>query len=292
VRHIRWTILIIAILAAGGCDSKPVATNTVESSTNTVESSVASKTYTLPSEAFLDATAERGPEGEVFITCSTNLPDTLRIGVELPDIKSRETVKDRPGIRQFTLLLQDLEMIVKDGRFRSHGFMANKYPIRPGKYNVHFIAHFNGAWQTREMLNVVGSGGKHLKGKIFKKEDPDVIDSDLILDYTATILFPPRSLESQAIDLVKEAILTVPGKGRSATNIQENLELFMGMGSAVRPTKGWSAKAEKGKTFLVVFTFMDGHLGEQEAIWSANLETKTVQYVNKYAKMFSWTPNY
>lgn len=258
---------------------------------DTIQAPVKSKEYVLPSNASLDATAERGPEGQIFITGSTNLPNNLRIGVEIPGIKWQETVKDRQGRRKGTHFSQDLQMIIQDGRFRSHSFLANKDPIPPGKHKVQFIARFNGAWQTKEMLNLVGAGGKHLRGKIFKKQDPDVIDSDLILDYTTTLLFPPLSLESQAIDLVKKAILTVPGQGRSATNIQKNVEFYMGF-PELSPGKGWSAKADKGKTYQVTFDFINGKLGESQAIWSVDMETRRVQYVNKYAKNFSWTPSH
>jgi hypothetical protein len=245
--------------------------------------------YALPSDAFIKATAERGPEGQIFITGSTNLPNTLRIGVTIPDFKWKHTIKNWKGLPQVvTSWPEDINIIVQDGHFRSNGFMGNKEPSPPGKYKVQFIAYFNGNWQSKEMLNLVGAGGKNLHGKIFRKQDPDVIDSDLILDYRTTLSFSSLSLESQAIDLVKKSVLTVPGQGRSATNIQENVDWYIGMPGLSRG-KGWSAKAETGKTYQVSFDFIDGKERSQ-AIWSADLETKKVQYVNKAAKLFSWTP--
>lgn len=244
----------------------------------------------LPSEPFLEATAERGPEGQIFITGTTNLPNGLTIGVEIPSIKWKETYKDRRGRQQVALLYsQDLKVIIQNGRFRSKGFMININPYPPSKHKVSFTAYFNGAWQSKEMLQIVGDGGKKLQGKLFKKHDPDVIDSDLILDYTITLLFPPLSPESAAIDLVKKAVLTVPGLGRSATNIQENITWAL-QPPGTSPGNGWSAKAEKGKTYLVAFDFIDGKAGHTQAIWSADMGTKKVQYINKYAKIFSWSP--
>jgi len=285
-----WSVLILAILIAG-CDSKPVATNTNEPP-------VATAKYTLPSEASLDATAIRGPIGEIFINGSTNLPNSLRFEVKIPDVQWTETVMGRDGSsHQFKHRPNDFKVIIQEGgRFESRGLLAaNNKPIPPGKHKVYFFAIFNGNWQTKEMLKLVGDGGKNLHGKIFRKEDNDVIDSDLLLDYTMTLSFPPLvplAPESQAIDLVKNAILTVPGRGRSATNIQENVDLYMGSSpklSGLTPI-GWSAKAEKGKTYLVTFDFIDAVAGPSQAVWSADLETKKVQYVNKLAKMFSWTP--
>ena len=43
-----------------------------------------------------------------------------------------------------------------------------------------------------------GDGGKKLNGKIFKKQDPDVIDSDLTVDYVVAVPFPPISPETRA----------------------------------------------------------------------------------------------
>ena len=81
----------------------------------------------------------------------------------------------------------------------------------------------------------------------------------------------------------------MPGRGRSATNVQENIDLFM-KSPGLSLGKGWSAKAEQGKTYVVTFDFKDGKAGPAQAVWSADLETKKVQHVNKYAKIFSWTP--
>ena len=52
-------------------------------------------------------------------------------------------------------------------------------------------------------FSLVGYGGKNLRGKIFKKEDPDVVDSDMVLDYAVPLMFPPLSPETS--DLSKSA---------------------------------------------------------------------------------------
>lgn len=111
------------------------------------QSPVKTEKYVLPSEVFLSATAERGPEGQIFITGSTNLPNGLRIGVELPGLKLKQSVKDPQGGRRLvTFFPQDLNMIIQHGRFRSRDFFANNDPIPYGKHKVHFVAYFNGAW--------------------------------------------------------------------------------------------------------------------------------------------------
>jgi hypothetical protein len=59
----------------------------------------------------------------------------------------------------------------------------------------------------------------------------------------------------------------------------------------VRPAKGWSAKSGNADTYEVAFDFINGKAGEAQAIWSVNLKTGSVKYVNEAAKLFSWTPN-
>ena len=110
-----------------------------------------------------------------------------------------------------------------------------------------------------------------------------------------TVSLPPPvpvSAETNAINIVKHAILTVPGKGRSATDIEENLNLFMTPGTGVTAAKGWSATAAGPNLYNASFDFNDGGNGERQAIWSVNIVTKQVKYVNEAAKTFSWTPNY
>jgi len=119
-----------------------------------------------------------------------------------------------------------------------------------------------------------------------------MIDSDKVLDATFTVALPPVRPETAAIRIVKHAILTVSGMGRSATDIEENLDLFTKPGKGVKRGKGWSATPAGANLYNVVFDYMDGSKGEQQAIWSVNTATKQVKYVNESAKLFSWTPNY
>lgn len=159
--------------------------------------------------------------------------------------------------------------------------------MRPA--NTESTSFFNGAWQSKEILKITGEGGSKLHGKLFKKTDPDVVDSDVRLDQELVLVFPQLTPESQAINLVKAAVITVPGRGRSATNIQQNVQLFMKT-PGLSVGKGWSAKLQEENTYLVTLDFINGQLGPSQAIWSADVVTKKVQYINKYAKDMSWVP--
>lgn len=165
-------------------------------------------------------------------------------------------------------------------------------PFPQGKYNVHFESCFNGFWQTPEVLSALGGeGGKTLNGKILVKTDPDVIDSPKVVDYLVVLAFPPISPTATAISLVREAVLTEPGKGRSAGDVQANIDLYMSS-PGLKTTTGWSATAKGSSAFDVSYGFVDGDNGEQKAVWTVNSSTKQVKYINEYAKEFSWTPNY
>lgn len=292
MRVLAFSVLLTCIVLWTACqrDGYRAVESTPASQTPT------SQNYQLPSEISLETIAERGPEGQIFLSGSTNLPDGLKVGVEIPGISWKESSKDYQGhVRLATRYSTDANMIIHGGHFRSNGFLMNKTPYPAGQSKVHFFAFFNAAGQSKEILTLIGKGGKKLEGKLFRKTDPDVIDSDLALDYVVAVTFPPLPQvppESEAINLVKKAILTVPDLGRSSMTVQENIDFFMGASyMGISEGKGWSAKADTGNTYMVTFDYTDGPTAEEsQAIWSADLVTKKVQYVNTNAKGFSWMP--
>jgi hypothetical protein len=263
---------------------------------NNSASNVERAKYILPSDLFIKAKARRGSEGEVFIDGTTNLPDGLTFDVQIPSAQIGPKV------------------VVQKGQFHSTGFMVKSpnpnfrsemstwpdakelrfitVPIPPGKKKVRFTAYFNSQWQAADVLNIIGDGGKNLTGEMFKKTDPEVVDSNRTLDYSQEVELPPLPLEAEAINLVKRAVLTVSGMGKSATDVEHNIDLNMKTPGFHRG-KGWSANSAGEKTYTVSFDFItDDKQGEHQAVWSVNLATRKVDYVNMAAKNLSWTPNY
>lgn len=243
--------------------------------------------YTMPAEITLEVSAERGNGGEIFIVGSTDLPDGVKIGAEVPFGKKR--------------LGQDFNIYIRGGKFRSSGFGAGSDPLRPGKYRVHLFSHFNEAWQTPEILKIVGRSGNNLPlGPFVKLDDPNLMDSDKLLDHTATVYFPPlvkapppppvpRQTDAErAINLVKKAILVVDGS-RSSETVENGFNFYM-KDPEIRMGSGWSARPSDTGEYTVVLSFMDGKAGPTDAIWTADLRTGKVQYPNKAAKAFSWIP--
>jgi hypothetical protein len=264
------TVLAVLVFFMGCQKNGPLAVLHLRGLTSTP--------YALPSDFFLHASAQRQDEGEVVILGDTNLPDGLKMGVEIHD---QRWPPDR-----------DFEILVDHRQFRSRGFINRKVPYSPGKYRVHFLAYFNGTWQKPRLLELIGDGGTKLKpGRLFRLEDPDLIDSDKMLDFWQTIAFPSLSKEIQAISLVKSAVLTTPEGRRSADTVENTIKEFMDPPS-VEPARGWSAAKIQHEEYRVLFDFIDGKLGEKQAIWSANLATRQVHYINKSAKILSWLPNH
>jgi hypothetical protein len=274
------------------------------SCSDTPSPTLAAKPYVPPAALNLDAHTARMDDGRVVISGTTNLPDGLKMWIEVQE--------GRLPLGAPKVVASDDNVIVKDGKFVSNplwlavpntrftrkGWPKNievnnrLKPFPEGKFKVHFESMFNGAWQTSQVLTALGGeDGKKLKGLILRATDADVIDSPMAVDYLLTLPVPPIPPGAKAINLVRAAILTVPGNGRSAGDVQANVDLFISS-PGLSAGKGWTARAKSPAFYYVSYDFIDGDKGEQQALWTANLTTGEVKYENKYGKMFSWTPDY
>jgi hypothetical protein len=267
---------LCTIVVVAGCSSpsEPVATS--------------GKTlYTMPAEILVEVKAERDITGKVFIDGSTNLPNGTKVGVEVESVVS--------GKKR---LAQDFEIFISGGKFRSEGFTAGGSALPAGKHTVRLLSHFNNAWQTDEIIRIVGKDGANLPvGRFIRLDDPNLVDSDRLLDYTSDIHFPPVTKAAspskptdadRAIVLVKNAILVVDGS-RSSETVENGFKLYM-KSPEIRMGNGWSANSGEDGVFTVSLSFIDGKAGLTDAIWTADLKTGKVQYRNKPAKYFSWIP--
>jgi hypothetical protein len=266
--------------------------------------------YTLPPELILGAHAVRGPEGELYIVGSMNFPDGMKMWVNVgaPDvIASDDDVQVYNSKFETRALWQRIPNPFFNSRMAKFPDGAKlkfrRVPLRAGRYEVHFEADFNSGWQRPEVLRTLGGeGAKNLHGKMFRKLNPDVIDSSQALDYSVAIEVPVLTPEAKAISLVKAAVLTVPGLGRSATDVEANIDLDIGDSAllaktfhgenakGILPAKGWIARAKDKDNYEVIFDYTDDAAPAQ-AIWSVELKTGVVRYVNEHAKNLSWTPD-
>lgn len=283
-------VVFLALLHVGlKTEQKPVA---AKPKTNS---------YVLPSDFFLKASASRGVEGETYLYGSTNLPDGLIIEILAASGVSCETVVQSGVFTTPRLMARSPNPhYIANQRLPAAG--NSKYllvPLSPGKKRVHYLAYFtpnrakefDSRFQRPEVLEIVGNDGRNLNGKLFKLTDPDVIDSPKVLDYSEMVDFPALTPPMQAVNLVKRTVLTVDSQ-RSSADIGENLEYYMSSPGLHRGPKGWTVRSVGGSAYEVSFDYVDDGSGHQEAIWSVNLATGQVRYVNRAAKIFSWTPSY
>jgi hypothetical protein len=255
--------------------------------------------YVIPAEMTLQAEAARGPEGEVTISGSTNFPDGFKLEVE---IESGRLPLGAPKE-----IAGEERVIVEHGAFRTKPLWlkvpyekrpsvvdtSRRRPIQAGKYNIRFVAYFD-TWQTGPVYEMLGgNGGRELHGSILKNVDTDVVDSEKKLDYRLVLTLPSLSHEAEAITLVKGAVLTIPDHGRSALDIEDVVNGMMATLSKGWPgdyqTVGWSASAKDSPLYEVTFRFVEKG-DSRQAVWSANLGTRKVKYINSAAKSLSWSP--
>lgn len=249
--------------------------------------------WTVPDQVKLTATASRDESDGTVISGTINLPDGIKLGVELVN-GGRETA-------------QDFNVFVASGRFRSAGFRKGASPLPYGKQRVHIFTYFTNLWQSPAVLSLVGSGGSKLKASaVVHSEDAQLVDGDNVLDYVADLIVPPlgsahskidkppasTSAETTAIETVKKAVLVVDGS-RSSMNVEDGAHFYF-TAPGNRMGDGWSATQISDKTYNVFLDFINsdgrGKEWHDKAMWEINLATGTVLYRNKYAKGFSWIP--
>jgi hypothetical protein len=245
----------------------------------------------LPDEITLTASAVRDISDGTVIEGTTNLPDGTKLGVVV--MKGDQATAE------------DFKVFVASGRFRSGGFRKGATPLPPGKQRFRIFTHFNTNWQTPTVLNLVGTGGSKLKpSAVIHSEDPQLIDGEKILEYTAALIIPPLGSVStkinvraevmpadHAIEIVKKAILVVDGY-RSSETVEGGVNYYF-LFPGIRTGNGWSATQTGPNTFNVTVDFVNAVNGQEQhesAAWEVNTATKKVLYRNKNAKRFSWIP--
>ena len=289
--------LLVASVVVSACHQSPSNSPTVSNPAQH------RRPFSTNADLVIDASGMRTEDGRVVISGTTNLPEDLKMWVNVEEGKlplgaPKSIASDESVVHDGKFSTQPLWMAVPNTQFTKKGWPKGvivdirERPFLPKPYKVHFLAYFNGAWQSTDVINAVGGeGAKPLKGKIIKAENPDVIDSSKIVDYSPILTFPPLSPGAEAISLVRQTIMTVPDEGRSTGDVQAVVDLYM-VGPGLKVAKGWAAKQTGPKTFDVSFDFINGAQGEQQAIWQADTASGRVKYVNENGRLFSWAPSY
>jgi len=189
--------------------------------------------------------------------------------------------------RSGRLLGQTKVFVNEEGNFSSEPFTDNNKPHPSGIYKVKIYSYFNKMWQTDDVLNKTGENGAKLLPALLVPDDSEFPKAGGHLDVSLDITFPGVSPELQAIQAVKDAILTLPDKGRSADPIKNVIAYFEKAGGF--KAIGWAANQSPNGIWIITFNCIDA--GQtKKAQWEFNPKTKIVKYLDPLAKLLSWLP--
>jgi hypothetical protein len=240
---------------------------------------VPAEVYVLPSEGTSSLVrsleAGRDSEGQVTVTGSLLLPSRTNIWVDL--------FAEKPKIREQPLGHSE-SYLGSGGALQAGPFDLPE----PGRYRVLVTAYFNGAWQSPEILALVGTSGVKLPKSALEPDDPEFPQSGGHLEYWGSVSVPALSPELKAIQAVKSAKLFVKGKGQAVDTVDEIVKYFDAPGLQFYPGE-WSARLGADGTWIVSLQHKWGE-EQKTANWECDPRTRRVKYLDPEAKTLSWLP--
>ncbi len=221
----------------------------------------------------------RNKSGGIVISGKSRLPPGTRVWVTIRKVGSKRN-------------LGTAKVFISDSQeFFTEPFTNNNRPHRRGRYEVEVLCIFNGAWQKKEILDLVGRGGRKLPPTALVPSDKEFPDAGGRVEIAQKVMFPPLPPSLIAIEAVKRSKLFVRGKGRSYDNVEGVVKLFLSS-KQFKPPYAWKAERKKGTSvWIVTFTYAK-KTGEAIPAWSYNARTKRVRYHNHSGKLWSWSPKY
>lgn len=228
-----------------------------------------------------DLQASRDGNGGTVLTANVALPDGTEILVGFGPAGSQRTFGQS-------------KVRVLKGKIRTASFKNGNASWTPGTYQASLFARFEPGWQDATVLSGTGANGIRLSKLALQPQDPDLPPSKQDrwqMDYKLKVVLPEFTEDQKAIEQVKAARLSLPDKTphRSADPVGGVIKLFTeAPGTTIQ---GWSAIKQGDGSWLVRLAFLDGTTPD-EAQWSYNPVNGEVKYLNRQAKIFSWSPNY
>ena len=226
-------------------------------------------------ELIVDLYARRRPDGAVVIEGRTNLPDGMRMRMELQS-GTRSQYAREAGTE-----LGETWLEVQDGGFTSPGLMASRRPFVADVYPIRLHAAFSDSWQPDEVIAVVGPQGQRLRSDpspYLRNLDPEIPDGRIEFDLRREIEFPPLSEEIQALQLVRLQLESTVCAPTSA--VRSAIERMSESGEDT----SWKVTAADSGGYLASFTTDEG-----EALWRVDLQAREARYQNRLAKLLSCT---
>jgi hypothetical protein len=218
--------------------------------------------------------AIRELDGSITVRGATLLPPNTQVWVERVSQSGQN-------------LGQSKTRVGKEGVFAARGFMDRSKPIQAGRGTVEVRAHFNGFWQTPEVLAIVGNGGVSLPRGVLTPDDQEFPDAGGHWVEKRELQFPEIAPETIAIEQVKTSKLNVEGRGRSPTSVGDVVAWYAGTPGFT--PHGWTAEDSGGK-WIVTLNCTDAGQAKK-AQWEFDPETKAVRYLDPTSKILSWLAN-
>jgi hypothetical protein len=191
-------------------------------------------------------------------------------------------------------------IVAPDGSFRASLSNSNGAAFAAGTYTVQITAIFNMFWQSVEVLQKAGveldgqgRSGLQTNPKAlpetpdFKAFDAEFPSAGRYIEVRRDITVPALPSDAAAIEAVKNARLTVQGRGRSDLPVGKSVEWFASA-SGLSQT-AWSAVQGAEGKWTVTLDCVDGGK-EKRAQWEYNSRTKAVRYLDPLAKTLSYVP--
>jgi hypothetical protein len=255
--------------------------------------SIALAQHSIAAESLIGkVTAERTAQGLNIVGTIQKVPPKTKMLVKIVRFSGRALKpKDKPSAYAF---------VGADGSFGANLSNRDGSAFSAGTYTVEITAMFNGPWQSVEVLQKAGveldsqgrsdveTNPKALpETPDFKPFDPEFPRAGRYIEVRCDVTVAALASDAAAIEAVKNARLTVQGRGRSDLSVGKSVELFASAGGF--RVKGWSAMERAGGKWTVTLDCIDGEK-EKRAQWEYDPKTKVVKYLDPLAKILSYVP--
>jgi hypothetical protein len=235
-------------------------------------------------DVVLDVSLQRDLNDGLVVIGETSLPDGTKMMGNLR--------------RGGPALLAQAECIVKDRRLLLGPFTQSRHAALPQHwYEIDIYSYFNAAWaQPTHVLDLVGSEGANLAGRLAQAVDPELDDTEYSVQARFECPAPPLALESElsqaetksAIQLLRGSFLTVGGEDEPSTKtVEDILRSFLENG--LTEHEGWKASVTTQGVVDVTYSFLDGNK-PKVARWQVMPRAGEIRCRNQAAKMVSWCP--
>jgi hypothetical protein len=164
-------------------------------------------------------------------------------------------------------------------------------------YQIDIFSYFNVLWdQPTHVLDIVGLEGTKLTGRLAHAVDPELDDSEFLVQAEFECPAPPLRVEAElseaetefAIQFLQQSFLTIGGKDEpSSMMVGDIVRRFVENG--LLELEGWKAEVKAPGIVNVTYSLLD-ETTPVVAHWQVMPRPREIRCRNRAAKMMSWFP--